>query len=91
MQQHDDGRNHIVCSVHGCPIRAKIGLNYLSSAVVSVESIYHVTETRFVGVAFKYHCSDINSLPNSATIEASQSNVKIKTILTLVSHGYTWY
>ena len=34
--------NHIVSSVHGCPIRAKIGLNCLSSAIVSyfiVESI----------------------------------------------------
>ena len=32
---------------------------------------------------------DINSLPGSITIKASQSNLKIKTILTLVSHEYT--
>ena len=32
---------------------------------------------------------DINSLPGSITIKVSQSNLKIKTILTLVSHEYT--
>ena len=55
----------------GCPIRAKTGLDCLPS------TLFHRGEHRL---------SDDVNLFTSTTIEASQSNVKIKAILTLVSH-----